>query len=1027
MKSKINILISVLSLLFIVFKVNAGFTFNCESVQSGDWDNPMTWTDCDGGYPNTANKAVLINPNHEVQLNRRNVTIHGLIMEIDSTLSIAVANEHYSITAEEADINTENGKIVSGVTLDLISNNGNVILGAVENTLVNRELKVVASMNVIVTDSDDGFNSFYFNAESTSPAGKIVVFEDINTLSFQRYNSLLELGRTVTLTGRSVEISGGLMLLNHSIELTVGNSNSFISGVINGTNSNFTKSGVGEVAIEGDFPIGITSFVNKGGLRINGIHQSNVILNSDSELKGNGQINSTLTMNDSSVLDVGSGFQVSNLEMNGNSKILKVVSGVDSNQVIINDGISFDGILQVSVNYPYSYAENITLIDYQGVGSINGTFDGLNEGDIIFDNFQISYQGGDGNDLTITSICGESIIVTNNLDSGPGSFRDAVANICSGGTIDFQDSYIITVDSTINFDTGSDFLTINGNGQTFQSSGNHSVFNIVDGAYVRLFGTTIQNSTTENGAITVNGYLVLDNAYFSNNLNTSMSGGGAISVYGGIAVYSSSFYQNNSSQGGAIYNNDGAVYVRNSTFYQNGNLLTHQGGAIYNNSQMELINITIADSGNDNLVHGNSIYDGSDNSFVRFVNSVIVNSKPSLSECFSNDGINFEINFEQNGNVLISDGSCDAPLSGDPLLGNWGDQGGETFAIPILTGSPLINTGFEIYCSGLPGNYYDQVGNPRTNGTSCDIGAIEFVDTSHPEILDIEINEELLSNCGTIKEHANEIKVIFTEPVLEAEEASNYELLHAGVDQSFLTSDDYVIQVVAAVSDNIRPQPTITLTTNQVVTDGLVRLIIDSEITDEFFLELYDGDGYQLQFRIDQGNLLKGGHFDDCVGYDPLSEWLVNSDHVVLLEADKDNSNVSFSLGTEVTENDSISMSQCTDIHNAVAFDFSLWLQDNSQSESLNSELNCLLYDQLECTGNQIEVVNSGPIDISNSTDWEMTSFLLGIDSNLLSSALCELTISGNQESANQIQIDAIRLIPKSDLIYLNGFESSMD
>ena len=74
--------------------------------------------------------------------------------------------------------------------------------------------------------------------------------------------------------------------------------------------------------------------------------------------------------------------------------------------------------------------------------------------------------------------------------------------------------------------------------------------------------------------------------------------------------------------------------------------------------------------------------------------------------------------YMDSSNSLIGDGSCDAELSGDPLLGDFSADRGYH---PLLPGSPAIDAADPAHCPPT-----DQLGTPRPQGQGCDIGAIEF-------------------------------------------------------------------------------------------------------------------------------------------------------------------------------------------------------------------------------------------------------------------------------------------------------------
>jgi hypothetical protein len=77
------------------------------------------------------------------------------------------------------------------------------------------------------------------------------------------------------------------------------------------------------------------------------------------------------------------------------------------------------------------------------------------------------------------------------------------------------------------------------------------------------------------------------------------------------------------------------------------------------------------------------------------------------------------------GNNISSDASCNFAAAGslnntDPVLGVFGDYGGPTPTIPLLRGSPAIDTADGSTCPPT-----DQRGISRPYGSGCDIGAFE--------------------------------------------------------------------------------------------------------------------------------------------------------------------------------------------------------------------------------------------------------------------------------------------------------------
>jgi CSLREA domain-containing protein len=270
-----------------------------------------------------------------------------------------------------------------------------------------------------------------------------------------------------------------------------------------------------------------------------------------------------------------------------------------------------------------------------------------------------NFDTSSGNVSQTVNPCTANPIVTNTNDSGAGSLRDAIANACTGNTIDFNIPGAGPF--TITLTTGQLSLTrnvtiTNTSGKTIQVSGNNAsrVFNVSQ----NLSSVNISNITIMNGNVTGSGggiannqgsTLTLTNVALTNNTasnggggvanlcsgspgpvliikNSTISGNTASGVLGGGGVYhdcglsSSKIYIDNTTidsnhatngggqGGGAISLQPGApIYVSNSAISNND--ATASGGAIYaassNASDVQLINTTI--SGNSTNGNGGGI------------------------------------------------------------------------------------------------------------------------------------------------------------------------------------------------------------------------------------------------------------------------------------------------------------------------------------------------------------------------------------------------------------------------------------
>ena len=337
--------------------------------------------------------------------------------------------------------------------------------------------------------------------------------------------------------------------------------------------------------------------------------------------------------------------------------------------------------------------------------------------------------------LAASELCSPAITVTNANDSGAGSLRQAIAGLCSGGTISFNGSYTIPLASQL--EIGSS-VTIDGAGHNVTISGNNAVrvFHIDSGATAAL-----KNLTIANGKMTATGPL----GY-----------GGGIFNDGSLMIMNSTLADNNATTGGAIYNNAArTLTVTNSTISNN----NANGGGIYI-SAGALATITNSTfSGNHGI--GGGIVNWSATSTVK--NTIIANSAAD-ENCYS-FGVAFAAGSTHN---LADDATCGASFTNSPsiLLGALGNYGGSTQTLALLPGSAAINAGDSAGCNSL-----DQRGVTRP--AACDIGAFESQgftltktggDSQSTMINTAFTNPLTLSVTSAFSEPVNNGQVTFTGP-----------------------------------------------------------------------------------------------------------------------------------------------------------------------------------------------------------------------------------------------------------------------
>ncbi len=189
--------------------------------------------------------------------------------------------------------------------------------------------------------------------------------------------------------------------------------------------------------------------------------------------------------------------------------------------------------------------------------------------------------------------------------------------------------------------------------------------------------------------------------------------------------------------GGAIHNH-GTLAVRNSTLSENvatgGAGYAYAlpgpgyGGAILNEGSISLLNVTMgknyANAGSAGGYQGPAEARGD---ALATVSGTVALTNTIL---FSAQGrTNVWGTILDGGHNISSDGSAlfTSPTSKnnvDPLLGPLGNNGGLTLTMPLLFGSPAINTADAVACPST-----DQRGIQRPVGEGCDIGAFEFTPT----------------------------------------------------------------------------------------------------------------------------------------------------------------------------------------------------------------------------------------------------------------------------------------------------------
>jgi len=393
----------------------------------------------------------------------------------------------------------------------------------------------------------------------------------------------------------------------------------------------------------------------------------------------------------------------------------------------------------VTVNYVFYISDSSDL------ASAWGRISGANA-DRNISQYETDWGENDGDYFTY-GVCGKAITVTSAADSGAGSLRQAIADVCPGGSIAFNGDTRITLSSGVL--AIAKRLTIDGGSHAVTVSGNHAVrvFDVGASGLVTLSRLSIVSGTIDSsgsgiynaGALTVQDCVLSD--------NVSAENGGGIHNAGALTVQNSVLSGNRAGAGGGAIGNLGALTLQASTL--SGNSASY-GGGIFNADGGQMTVRVLTCSGNaatgegggaiDQWVSSSSVSGAISNSTI--VSNTAVNAHTSgiwlesgdltlhNTIVANNNGAN---NFHQTGGTFTSQGynlanawngliTTTGDLTADPLLGPLGDYGGGTggaVTAPLRVNSPAIDAGDPATCPTT-----DQRGFPRAD-SRCDIGAFE--------------------------------------------------------------------------------------------------------------------------------------------------------------------------------------------------------------------------------------------------------------------------------------------------------------
>lgn len=394
----------------------------------------------------------------------------------------------------------------------------------------------------------------------------------------------------------------------------------------------------------------------------------------------------------------------------------------------------------------------------------NGTYTITLTKNAVYDYSANAVPAGDIGQFSVSASSG-SIIVTNDLDSGAGSLRAALAMAnASPGTHDVItfDPTFFNVARTITLATGelaiTDPVTIQGPGTSLLTvSGNSAsrIFNVNNGVAGPI-DVTISDMALASGMVNSPGGAItiadevanLSNLSFTSNRTTSTganAGGGAIAMTGAgsLYVFNSTFTNNKTTgagaDGGAIRAVDGSQLTID-TCYMTGNVAAGDGGAVYVSGASTPSSLVVLSSTMSNNNANDLSGDGGAIFFFGTVGAggfVVRNSTLSGNAAVAYGGavgINSLVGTALFQNSTITDNSAGSSSRGGGVS-QLGGTGSMSFESTVVSGNfnslapDVYTTGKATFATSALGSKtgifnYQDAGNNLPIGTALGLGAL---------------------------------------------------------------------------------------------------------------------------------------------------------------------------------------------------------------------------------------------------------------------------------------------------------------
>lgn len=376
-------------------------------------------------------------------------------------------------------------------------------------TVTSDTIYVTNASDTATINPSDGvsFSEAIAMAAADTTGSQTIMFASSLTGQTLTLASNIAINESLTLdlsAASGVMLTGGTLTLGSGTTLTVANGTGNTAGIhtaLAGTGA-LAKAGVGTLTLTGS-SADHSGNVNilAGSLLANGVlGGDNVTVYSGASLGGSGSIGGNTTIQSSGTLSPGSsaGNNTGTLTINGNlvmsagstlaAQINGTTAGTQYDQVIINGTADVSGAtLAVTHGYAPTSGDAYMLLVNDATDAVTGTFSGLAQGGSLTAGgnrtvLTASYEGGTGNDVTLTALVNTAPVAT--TSGGTAAFIEGANVVSTPVAIDSG----ITLTDADNMTLASATVAITGNFQASQdvlgfSNSNAAIFGNIVASY----------------------------------------------------------------------------------------------------------------------------------------------------------------------------------------------------------------------------------------------------------------------------------------------------------------------------------------------------------------------------------------------------------------------------------------------------------------------------------------------------------------------------------------------------------------